>query len=235
VNLGVAISPDYEGSQNYAPQPMGAARIAYNDFYIETRGASLRANVLPNVLPFRVEFGPAVAYRFGRDDVDNDRVDALRDIDGTVTVGAFSKVYTNGLLQQDDMLGFEIEALIGLGEERDGTTVSFGPTYSFSPWERVRVGFNVSATYASDRYNATYFGIDADNALRSGFSRTDPEGGIKDIGFSINATYLWMERWGVTGTIGLKHLVGAAAVSPIVDEAGSAMQGMAAAGLVYRF
>jgi len=46
---------------------------------------------------------------------------------------------------------------------------------------------------------------------------------------------MWTEHWGVTGTIGVRQLVGDAADSPIVKDAGSATQGMAAAGIVYRF
>jgi outer membrane protein len=99
----------------------------------------------------------------------------------------------------------------------------------------VRLGFNLSATYASGRYNATYFGIDANNAARSGFSTYDADGGIKDIGFSVNAAYQWDEHWGITGMIGVTQLVGDAADSPIVDDAGSATQGFAALGISYRF
>jgi len=183
LNLGAAVVPDYDGSKDYMPAPMAVGKFGYDEYYVEVRGAKLRANVMPAVLPFGFEFGPALAYRFGRDDVKNDRVDDLRDIDGTFAAGAFARLYTNNLLQQNDELGFEVESLTGVGKDRDGTTVSFGPSYSFSPWERVRLGFKASATYASDRYNETYFGINADNALRSGFSPHDAEGGIKTSAF----------------------------------------------------
>jgi outer membrane scaffolding protein for murein synthesis (MipA/OmpV family) len=78
-------------------------------------------------------------------------------------------------------------------------------------------------------------GVDADNARRSGFSTYDAGGGIKGIGLSMNAAYQWDEHWGVTGMIGLTQLVGDAADSPIVDDAGSATQGVAALGISYRF
>jgi len=235
LNLGAAVVPDYEGSKDYMPAPMIAGKLGYNEFYVEARGPKLRANVMPAVLPFGFEFGPALAYRFGRDDVENDRVDALRDIDSTLAAGAFAKIFTNNLLQPGDELGFEVESLTGVGAHRDGTTVSFGPSYSFSPLEKVRLGFKASATYASDRYNETYFGIDTANALRSGFSTYDAKGGIKDVGLSVNATYLWTEHWSITGMVGVTQLVGDAADSPIVDDAGSATQGIAVLGLGYRF
>jgi outer membrane protein len=99
----------------------------------------------------------------------------------------------------------------------------------------VRLGFAASTTYASDRYNEKYFGIDPDNARRSGLRRHDAEGGIKDVGLSVTATYLFTERWAVTGLVGVTQLVGDAADSPIVEDEGSATQGLFAPGLVYNF
>ncbi|MGH6881069.1 MAG: MipA/OmpV family protein, partial [Hypericibacter sp.] len=142
LTLGGAMVPDYEGSDDYRPIPFAAGRLAYDEYYIEARGPKLRANVMPaGMLPVGVELGPSLAYRFGRDDVKNDRVDDLRDIDGTIAVGGFVKLYTDAVLQERDQIGFEVEALSGVGNDRDGATISFGPFYSFSPWDRLRLGF----------------------------------------------------------------------------------------------
>lgn len=236
LNLGGGIVPDYEGSDNYKPIPFATGKLAYDEYYVEARGPGLRANIMPaDTFPFGFELGPSLAYRFGRDDVKNDRVDNLRDIEGTFAVGGFAKIYTSAVLQVSDQIGFEVEFQSGVGSDRDGTTINFGPSYSFSPWDRVRLGFNASATYASDKYNETYFGIDPDNARRSGFPTYDAEGGIKDLGVSVNATYLFTEHWAVTGIVGITQLLGDAADSPIVDDAGSATQVLLAAGLVYNF
>lgn len=234
--LGGGAAPDYEGSEDYQLIPFATGRIGYDDYYVELRGPGLRANVLPGgLLPFNLEFGPSIAYRGGRDDVDNDRIDDLRNIDGTIEMGAFAKVSTHAGLHEMDEVAFEIEFLSDVDNEHDGTTISFGPSYSFAPTEKLFLGFGLSATYASGNYNDTYFGIDADNAARSGLSTYDPDGGVKDVGMSVNAIYQWNEHWGVTGMVGLTQLVGDAADSPIVDDEGSATQGLFAAGLMYRF
>lgn len=234
--LGGAMVPDYEGSDDYQLTPFAAGKLAYREYYIEARGSGLRANVMPaDVFPFGLELGPSLAYHFGRDDVKNDRVDDLRNIDGTIAIGGFAKIYTNAVLRADDEVGFEIEFESGVGSDRDGATIKFGPSYGFSPWDSMRLGFNAAATYASDRYNEIHFGVDSDNARRSGFTTYDAEGGIKDIGVSVNATYILTEQWAITGIVGLTQLVGDAADSPIVDDAGSATQGVLAAGLVFNF
>lgn len=234
--LGGAIVPDYEGSDDYQPAPFATGKLAYDEYYIEARGPGLRANVMPaEVFPFGFEFGPSLAYHFGRDDVKNESVDDLRNIDGTIAVGGFAKIYTNAVLQESDELGFEVEVESGVGSDRDGTTIKFGPSYSFSPWDSMRLGFGASTTYASDRYNETYFSIDSDNARRSGFRPYDAEAGIKDVGVSMNAMYLLTEQWAITGLVGVTQLLGDAADSPIVEDAGSATQGIVAAGLVFNF
>ena len=236
LTLGGAMVPEYEGSDDYQPAPFAAGKLAYDEYYIEARGSKLRANVMPaGVLPFGLELGPSLAYRFGRDDVKNNAVDALRDVDGTVAMGGFAKIYTTAVLDESDQLGFDIEILGGVGSDRDGTIITFGPSYSFSPWDSLRLGFNATATYADDRYNETYFGVDADNALRSGLATYDADGGIKDLGLSVNATYMMTEHWAITGNAKVTQLVGDAADSPIVDDEGSATQGVVALGLVFNF
>lgn len=236
VNLGAAAVPDYEGSNDYMPAPMIAGKLGYDGYYVEARGPKLRANVMPSgLLPFGLEFGPTAAYRFGRGDVQDNRVDRLRDIDGTLAVGAFAKLSTHTGILAGDEVAFAVESLTGTDKDNDGTTIDFGPSYSFSPWDSVRLSFNLSATWASDNYNATYFGIGSRNALRSGLDTYDAQGGIKDIGATVTASYFWSENWGVTGTVGVTRLVGDAADSPVVDDAGSATQGLVTAGLVYKF
>jgi outer membrane scaffolding protein for murein synthesis (MipA/OmpV family) len=236
LNLGGVMVPDYEGSSDYRPAPLAVGKLGYDEFYLELRGPELRANIMPaGLLPLGLELGPSLAYRFGRSDVENDRVDAMHDIDGTVAAGGFVKLYADTVLQARDQIGVEIEALSGVGSNGDGTTVSFGPFYSFWPWDQLRLGIRISATYASGKYNETHFGIDAADAARSGFTTYDADGGMKDVGLSINATYRLTEHWGIAALAGITRLVGDAADSPIVEDAGDATQGFVGAGLVYNF
>jgi outer membrane scaffolding protein for murein synthesis (MipA/OmpV family) len=224
--------PDYEGSKDYQAAPLIGARLGYDTYYLEIQGLGLRANLSPFS---RWEFGPSVGLRSGRDDVENDRVDALRDIDDTVEVGAFITVSVYELVHPSDELAFGVDVKTGLSDDGKGTTVSLGPTYSFSPLERLRLGLGISATFADGDYVDTYFGIDGGDALRSGLSPYDADGGLKDIGISLNASYQLSEHWGVMGFAGYTQLVGDAADSPIVDDEGSAGQGMIGVGIAYRF
>jgi outer membrane protein len=229
---GALAVPDYEGSEDYQAVPLIAGKLGYDSYYLEIQGPELRANVSP--FP-GWEFGPLVGMRSGRDDVENDRVDALRSIDDSVEVGGFIKVSLYQLVHPTDELAFGMEVKTGLSDDSKGTTVSLGPTYSFSPLERLRLGLGISATFADGDYTDTYFSIDGADALRSGLSSFDAGGGLKDIGISLDVGYQLTEHWGVMGFAGYTQLVGDAADSPIVDDEGSAGQGMIGVGVMYQF
>ncbi|MDQ7249941.1 MipA/OmpV family protein [Dongia sedimenti] len=230
--LGAAALPDYEGSEDYTVGPLIAGKLSYQSYYLEVMGTQARLNVSP----FRgFEFGPSVGYVPGRGNVENNRVDAMRNIDGTVNGGAFFTVYTDRLLTESDQLAFKVEALTDLGDVNNGTTVSFGPSYRFSPMERLSLGVEVSATYASANYTDTYFGVDARDAGRSGLSRYKANGGIKDVGVMLNVAYQFTDHWGISGFAGYTRLVGDAADSPIVAREGSAGQGIVGTGVIFSY
>nr|WP_298688605.1 MipA/OmpV family protein [uncultured Dongia sp.] len=230
--VGGVVVPDYDGSEDYSVSPMIAGKLSYDTYYIQLRGLDAKINVSP----FEgFEFGPSIGFASGRDDVKNNRVDRMRNIDSTVEGGVFAKMSMEELLDPTDELAFEIEVMTDLGDVHNGTTISFGPSYSFSPSESVRLGVDLSATYASGNYTDTYFGVDAGDARRSGLSPFDADGGIKDVGVMFNATYQWNKNWGITGIAGYTQLVGDAADSPIVDDEGASGQAIVGAGLVFSF
>ncbi|MGD1876316.1 MAG: MipA/OmpV family protein [Kiloniellaceae bacterium] len=232
VAAGAVAIPDYEGSKDYEAAPLIAGQVSYDNYYIELQGLEVKANVSP----WRgIEFGPLVGLRSGRGDVENDRVDALRDFDDSVEVGGFVKLSLYEVVHPSDELSFGMDVKTGTSSDGKGTAVSFGPSYSFSPLERLRLGVGVSATFADGDYADTYFSIDNADAARSGLAAFDAEGGLKDIGISLDVGYQLTEHWGVMGFAGYTQLVGDAADSPIVDDEGSAGQGIVGVGVTYRF
>lgn len=232
IALGGIYTPDFEGSEDYEVSPFGVGRLEYQHYYVETRGPGLRANVSPFE---HFEFGPAIGYRGERDDdVENDAVSRLRDIDGAVEAGGFVKVKTNGVMHPSDELGFEVDVRTDVSDTHEGTLVSFGPSYGYSPSREWRLGAGIAATYVTDDYAETYFSVDANNAARSGLRRYNAEGGIKDVGVTFTANYAINERWGIPVLAGYSKLLGDAADSPIVDQ-GSDNQFILGTGLSYRF
>ena len=233
VAAGLFVSPEYEGSEDYDAKPLIAARVDYDGYYFETRGLGLRGAIEHND---SFDYGISFTYRMKRDDdLENDFVKRLREVDDAFEIGAFGKFKTNGVFNRSDELSFEVEILTDVSGTHDGTFVNFGPSYSYSPSERLRLGFSIGMTYATDDYAETYFSIDADNSARSGLAQYEAEGGLKDIGFTVTANYALDKSWGLIAIAGYQELLGDFADSPIVDDQGDSSQLIFGLGATYRF
>lgn len=229
---GVMAVPEYEGSDEMQAVPILAGRVNYNHYYVETKGLGLRGNISSMQ---SVEFGPALNYRFGRDDVDNNTIDRLSDIDDAIEAGGFVKIPVNGVLSLRDQLALDVSVLTDISDTHEGTLIQFGPSYSYAMTPKLRMSTSLSATYASQNYMDTYYSVDASNAAASGLSQFDADGGVKDIGVTLVGNYSVNKRWGVIGIAGYQELLGDAKDSPIIKNAGESGQFTAGLAVSYRF
>lgn len=232
---GVFATSDYEGSNDYQAIPLLSGKINYNHYYIETRGLGVRLNLSPSLA---YDFGPVLSYKMSRDDdVDNNRVARLREVDSAFEAGAFVTFpIAEGISSNsEDKLVFDGQVIADASGTYEGYLVSFGTTYSYPFSRTFRVSTGLSATYVDENYMQTYFGVDANNAARSGLSQFSADSGFKDVGLSLTANYGLSKKWGLIGIVGYDRLIGDAADSPLVDDEGSANQFMIGTGLTYRF
>jgi outer membrane scaffolding protein for murein synthesis (MipA/OmpV family) len=234
--LGVLSSPEYEGSRDRAYGPLVAARVAYGANYIETAtlagGIGVRANILTLG---SLEFGPVFALRRGRQDVENARVKLLKEVDDAFEAGLFLRIPFRNLVTPRDEAAIEVQVLRDISDTHGGTLVTFGASYRFQPTERLRLGVLAGATYASERYSNTYFGIDARGAAASGLPAYQADAGIRDVGIGLTANYGLTANWAVLGLVSYRRLVRSAADSPIVRDEGNRNQVSFGLGLTYRF
>jgi len=88
VAAAVGIVPDYLGSDDYVIGAAPAAIISFGetDRYLRLVVTDLNLNVIDSK---NWSFGPALNYRFGRGNVDDNVIDDMKDIDGTIELGAF--------------------------------------------------------------------------------------------------------------------------------------------------
>lgn len=225
VGAGVGFAPDYEGSDDYEAVPQLYVRAQREHFFVELEGLNLRANLVPHPA---LKAGPVLRYRPERDDVENDRVDRLRDVDAALELGGFvglqwAKWDASVTLVQDVAGGHE------------GLLLTLGGGYTRPLTDRLTFRLAVSSTYASSDYMDSYFSIDADNAARSGLPTFDADSGFKDIGVRVRLRYQMLAQWGILGTLGYARLLGDAEDSPIVDGEGSADQVTGGVLVIYTF
>jgi outer membrane protein len=224
--------PDYPGSDDYRFGAAPAALISFGDTkrYARLVVTDLNVNLLDSE---NWSLGPAINWRFGRSDVDDNVVDRMRDIDGTVEVGAFGGWTWVG--QDDPRHRFSVgtEVLYDVGGGHDGYLISGSVKY-FQPVLRpLTLSIGASLTYGSGDYMDTYFGVSASDAASSGLSPFSADGGLRDIRVPLVAIFSFSEKWHVAGGVIYSRLLGDAADSPIVDNRGSEDQFFAGIGIAY--
>lgn len=232
LTLGVGAAPDYEGSDDYAPIPLIAAEMRLHGYVLRTDGIGLRADLVRND---RFSAGPIMRYARGRGGVSDSRVDRLRDVDGGLEAGAFAGLRHPGLLTRHDAATVEVSAVQEVAGGHCGALVTLSLGWSAPLSDRLRFATGVSTTYATGPYMRSFFGIDADNAARSGLRRFSAGSGLKDAGLALTLSRAVAPAWSVNGTLGYSRLMGDATDSPVTRDRGSADQVFLGLGLTRRF
>lgn len=220
----VIVAPEYEGSKSY--RVLGAPLIAPagggGSGLVQFKGLDdLRFRLLQGG---GFEAGPLVGYRFGRDEDVNRRLRGTGDIDGGLVVGGFLGYRMGGIFPfasyHHQVTGDGTGSIIRAGLE---TNSRFGS---------VALTTTLGATWASEAYNQSFFGIDAVQAARSGLRLYDAEAGIKDVFLSASADIALDARWTLKLMGRYTHLLGEARDSPLVETNHQLFGGV---GLTYRF
>lgn len=223
---GVGITPDYEGSSDYemVPVPTGAAKFD-NGMFVKLFGLNLRANLIPSNF---WRLGPMYNYRAERDDVDNNKVDDLKDVSDAHELGIWGGIDWQGWFLLFDFLA-------DTGNAHEGWTAKLAGGYNWRISEEFVFTMGASTTYADDDYMQTYFGVDAADSRRSGLDEYDADESIKDVALDLGANWSFAQRWDLRGVLQVKQLVGDADDdSPVVDE-GSETQLFTAVLVVFKF
>lgn len=227
VRLGImpAYVPDYEGSNDYKFRVVPDIEVTYSDWLFFNR-MGLGVNLLREG---PLTAGIALTPGFGRDQDDNTALRGLGDIDTTAELQLFAS-YAIGQLGLSANIRRDI-----LREGHKGHTAEVAAAYRFQPAEGLMVFAGPSLTWADGNYMSSFFGINATQAAASRYAVYRAGSGIKDVGFGVVGIADVGNGWSVTSIASYKRLLGDAADSPIVAQAGSADQLFTGIGLSYRF
>jgi outer membrane protein len=232
VAAAVGVVPDYLGSNDYTigAAPAGVIKFGDSDRYVRLIVTDINVNLIDSKT---WSFGPALNYRIGRSDVDDNVVDRMRDIDGTVEVGAFGGWTWIGSDDLRHRFSIGTEFLYDVGGEHEGYLISGSVRY-FKPVARpLTLTIGAALTYGSGEYMDTYFGVDSGNVGGSGLSAVNADSGLRDIRVPLMAIFSFNENWHVSGGVVYSRLLGDAADSPVVDDRGSKDQLFAGLGIAY--
>jgi len=232
VGIAVGMVPDYAGSDDYTAGigPSGFLRWDDTNRFVKLVATELSVNVINDK---NWNFGPVINYRFGRSDVEDVVVKLMDDIDGTVEGGVFAG-WTN-VNKVDPRYRVSVSGQItgDIGSVHKGMLGTLSARY-WAPVARPLVlSIGASATYASDDYNATYYGVSAKDASQSGLSTFVADGGMRDFKISPMAIFSLNPNWHLGVGAVFSHLMGDAADSPVVKDRGDENQFYVGGGLIY--
>ena len=241
VGVGAAITPDYEGSDDYRVIPAAAIRGQVSGISFSTRGTYLYVDVVPDS-GGKVDFnaGPIAGirlttYRHIHDDV----VELLPKRKRAFEVGGFAGVSVHGLTNPYDTLGFRVDVTHDIGSAHKSTI--FSPNVEFStPLSRTTyASLSGGMEFVSNKFADYYYTITPADRLATGNALPvfDADGGMKNwkLGLLLNQSVTGdlLHGFSIFGLGQYSRLVGDFKRSPIVSQRGSAGQWLGALGLAY--
>jgi outer membrane scaffolding protein for murein synthesis (MipA/OmpV family) len=240
VALGAAVTPDYEGSDDYRIIPAVAIRGRVSGISFSTRGSYLYVDVVPGNAKIDFDAGPVVGVRFNaRRNIDDPVVSLLPKRKRAIEVGGFAGVGFHGLTNPYDTLAFRVDVLHDIGSAHKSTTVSPNVEFSTPLSRRTYVGASVGAEFVSNKFADYYYSLTPADSLATGgqLAPFNASGGMKNwkAGLLLNQSITGdlLHGFSIFGLGQYSHLVGDFKRSPIVSQRGSASQWTGALGLAY--
>jgi outer membrane protein len=233
IGVGAGLLPDYMGSNDYMVGGAPFFRLTYpqTQYYARLLATDIQINVINHPV-FRL--GPAVNFRFGRnDDVEDDVVKHMKEIDGTTEAGAFIGFESVDKDNPRRRLIAQVEFLSDVGGEYKGYNVSLSASYWLPVSRPVDIMFGAGLMYASDNFMQTYFGVDQEDADRTGLPEYNAEARVFMAKLNGGAVLHLSQSWHVAAGVQFRPLLGEAADSPVVDTCGSSAQVLAGLGVAY--
>jgi outer membrane protein len=215
VGGGIAVGPRYSGSDENMVSPMLAVDYALaSGFYASSlRGLGYGASVGP------FSYGAALGYRAARKENGKQPFGSGRaskylrgmgDVQGAATAN-LSVGYAIF-----DGLNVNLHTALALSNRESGNTYGAGLSGMLVKSDSDTVTLNVGFELADGKYAQSYYGVTAQQAVKSGYKVYKPKSGV----YQADVTMSWQHKidahWGVTGMLGVTGLLRDAANSPLV-------------------
>lgn len=221
----VVVTPKYEGSKSYnvIGVPIIAPAGGAGDGVVQFKGVDdLRFRLLK---ADGLEAGPLIGYRFGREEEDGRLLRGFGDLEGGLVVGGYVGYRAGSLFPflsyHHQVTGDETGGIARVGLEHRTRLLS-----------NIDLTTTVGATWASEAYTQSMFGVTALQSARSGVRAYDTGAGFKDVFIGTSADVALDQRWTLKLIGRYAHLTGDAGNSPIVESQHQLFGGL---GLTYKF
>jgi len=229
LSLGAAVyvAPEYVGDDEYELTGMPLISLGRKDSV--TRFSSLNDSASIAIFDtgfFRI--GPTARILLPRDNDDSDDLDGLDDVPWGIEAGIFADFYPTDWVRLRTEIRHGIHAHHGIVAD-----FAIDAFTDVTPVIRLSAGPRLSV--ATESYFDTYYGVDGQEAIDSGLSPYDPDGGLNSVGFGGALTWQATDKIATSIFGEYSRLLGPAADSSLVEERGSENQFKVGVSATYRF
>jgi outer membrane scaffolding protein for murein synthesis (MipA/OmpV family) len=249
--FGLQSAARYEGSGSRRVSALPVLQVEWsNGVFVSGMSAGMHLSSSPTR-----EYGPLLAIQPGRDEsgtgqgadgigatlspgiapvapgeksiVLTGRLAGMDEIGARLQVGAFYNTYLNPQWRLTSSL------LVGAGRDHDGARLDLGvQRLALLAGERHRVSLSAGVGLVNRQYNESYFGVTAEEALRSRFGAYQPGGGLQDVHAAVRWNWVLSPSWMLTSNLQAKRLLGDAGKSPLTERSTNVTVSTA---IAYRF
>ncbi len=227
LGAGAAIGPAYPGGRAIVGTALPMIDVAYraalpglDTVYLNVRDG-LGAVVLRQGM---VSVQGGIGFAPGRRERASAHLRGLGDLDASAQANVTMRLDAGpvgGFLRAERAFG---------GQE--GTTLTFGATGRMRLSQSMMLAATVSAQWADGAHMREWFGVTAAQSARSGLAAYRPGSGMRQFNAGLLGLYRLTPNWDVSASVGVQHLLGDAARSPVVQRQ-TAPFGLV--GVSYRF
>jgi MipA family protein len=206
VGLGAAVTPVYQGADDYRVLPLPAIDIVQGRIFANFRNGVGLNLVDDRALTIGAGVTPLPGYR---------RRDVPTGVD-RLSWGVGGRIFAN-------LTGGGVVATLGATQAITGSTGGFvadaSLSYPIILNPKVIITPSIATSFADGKHMDGYFGVNAREAAASGLDAYRGKAGFKDVSALLNIVYRLDSRWSVTGSVGATSLLGRVKDSPLVEHA----------------
>jgi outer membrane scaffolding protein for murein synthesis (MipA/OmpV family) len=213
LGMGLAYVPEYAGADKsrLVPLPFFERKWSNGVFFSSSGGIGYQTSV------DGVGMSASVTYGGGRKDhkqnvfSGSDALKGMGDIDNAAKA-------VLGLSYKLGDIGLSASTTQSLSHREQGGTYTLGastPLYSNST-DQVRLG--ASAVYGDNKHMQTYFGVTERQSMYSGYKTYQAKSGFENVTLGVNWDHAIDKNWAMRSAIGVSHLTGDAADSPLTKR-----------------
>jgi outer membrane scaffolding protein for murein synthesis (MipA/OmpV family) len=234
VGVGAGVARDYTSSTDYGRQPLSYARRDWRrslaDPLSTTSALGLKSDLAPS-LTFQA--GPLVSQRQPGLDPDTTGADAMNRGEGGTEFGGFAGLLVNDEVMPGSAVGLNFQGIADGSGSGDGMLFELGADYMTPVSESWQFSARLSSSFAAD--NAMGPVVGGNGSAKSGFDRSDADGGFKDVGLGLGLDYNFTESFNLETSLGYTRFIGDANRRSLADEDGNSQQFFGGVVVNYRF